>query len=448
MSISLKIPTARVFKPLLQPSRYKGAHGGRGSGKSHFFADMVVDYCVQRPGMKVLCIRELQKSLAQSSKSLVEGKISSLNVGDRFRILHDRIITPGDGVIVFQGMQDQNNESVKSLEGFRVAWVDEAQTLSDRSFELLRPTIREQGSEIWASWNPTRKSDAMDKFLRIDPPANAIVVQANWRDNPWWNETLEAERQLFLAREPDRYDHVWEGDYAKAFKGAYFASVLTAARQEGRIGFVPRDPLLPVVAYFDIGGAGHKADATAIWFVQFVAQEIRVLDYLEAQSQVMAYYVAEIRRRGHDHIHCVLPHDGINVNNQTGNSYEGHLRDAGFSTEVVPNQGAGAAMARVDAVRRIFPACRFNEATCAPGLDALGYYHEKYDDKRNVGMGPAHNWASHGADAFGLMAIKYEDPTRWANRPIQIGAIDDLNPRGVFMRGGFDMRNFPDAIEE
>ena len=155
-----------VFRPLLEPARYKGAYGGRGSGKSHFFGELMVERCLVNPGTLAVCIREVQKSLLQSSKRLIESKIQSLGVGAHFQVLHDRIVTPGGGLIIFQGMQDSTAESIKSLEGFDIAWVEEAQTLSARSLSLLRPTIRKEGSELWANWNPRQKRDAIDDFLR------------------------------------------------------------------------------------------------------------------------------------------------------------------------------------------------------------------------------------------------------------------------------------------
>lgn len=409
----LNLPTAEVFEPLLAPSRYKGAWGGRGSGKSHFFAEMLVEECILKPGTRAVCIREVQKTLAQSSKKLIEDKIAAMGVGSQFNVLQDRVETPGGGLILFQGMADHNAESIKSLEGCRIAWAEEAQTLSNRSLSLLRPTIREDGSEIWFSWNPRRKSDAVDEFLRgTDKAPGAVVVKANWRDNPWFPKVLDEERKLDLWRYPDRYEHIWEGDYARAFEGAYFARVLAEAKSSGRIGRVSADPLLPVRAFFDLGGSGASADAMAIWLVQWVAQEIRILDYIEGQGQVLAYYVDALRQRGWEKAICYLPHDGMNANAITGKRYKDHLEDAGFETQVISNQGKGAAMMRVEAVRRIFPKCWFNEATTEAGRDALGYYHEKKDEARNVGLGPEHDWSSHGADAFGLMAVAYEEPAR------------------------------------
>src|SRR5215470_15514710 len=285
---TLRIPTAPVFRPLLEPARYKGAYGGRGSGKSHFFGELMVERCLVNPGTLAVCIREVQKSLLQSSKRLIESKIQSLGVGAHFQVLHDRIVTPGDGLIIFQGMQDSTAESIKSLEGFDIAWVEEAQTLSARSLSLLRPTIRKEGSELWANWNPRRKKDAIDEFLRQKKPDSAVVVKANWRDNPWFPAVLEEERKLDQERYPERYDHIWEGDYAKAFEGAYFAGLLADARRTGRIGRVTADPLLPLRAFIDIGGSGATADAFTMWIVQWVEHEIRILDYYESAGQVLA----------------------------------------------------------------------------------------------------------------------------------------------------------------
>lgn len=402
-----------MFLPLLSPARYKGAYGGRGSGKSHFFAELVVDEHIATPGLRTICIREVLKSLKQSAKLLIEDKIQYLGVGNQFEVQKDKIIAPGDGLILFEGMQDQNAESIKSLEGFDRCWVEEGQTLSARSLAMLRPTIRKAKSEIWFSWNPRRKGDAVDEFMRSKQLPGSTVVKANWRDNPWFPPVLEGERQLDLKLYPDRYDHIWEGDYAKAFEGAYFSAGLAAARQQGRIGVVSADPLLPLRAFWDLGGSGANADAMAIWIAQWVGQEIRVLDYIEGVGQVLAYYVSELRNRGYAKAICHLPHDGVNENNITGKRYEDHLREAEF--EVLPplkNQGKGAAAMRIEAVRRLLPKCWFHEKATEAGRDALGYYHERKDEIRNVGLGPDHDWASHAADAFGLMAVSYEEPSR------------------------------------
>ena len=408
----LVLQTPEVFKPLDHPSRYKGAFGGRGSGKSWHFASMVVERCLLKPGSRIVCIREIQKTLAQSAKALIESTIQALGVGSEFRVFFDKIETPGGGLIIFLGMQDQNAESIKSLEGYDIAWVEEAQTLSARSLALLRPTIRADGSELWFTWNPRRKSDAVDEFLRAATLQNAIVVKANFADNPFFPATLEEEMQLDRERYPDRFEHIWLGDYAKAFEGAYYAGLLADARRDGRMCELKPDPIIPYKLFWDIGGAGAKADACAIWVVQFAGAEIRVLDYIEGQGQVLGYYTNELHHRGYGKAICYLPHDGANTNAVTGLRYADHLRDAEFQVTVKRNMGAGAVAMRIEAVRRIFNRCRFDAKKCEAGIEALGFYHEKKDEQRSVGLGPSHDWSSHAADAFGLMALSYEDPAR------------------------------------
>lgn len=211
---TLKIKTPEWSLPLLQPSRYKGAYGGRGSGKSHFFGEQVVEACILDPDLCVVCIREIQRSLKFSAKKLIENKIYSMGVGDLFEINQIEIKRrEGNGIIIFQGMQDHTSESIKSLEDFGLAWVEEAQSLSLRSLDLLRPTIRTQGSEIWFSWNPEQETDAVDNFLRNNPPNDAVVVEINYDDNPFLPMTLYDEMVGDRKRDPDGFAHKWKGAY-------------------------------------------------------------------------------------------------------------------------------------------------------------------------------------------------------------------------------------------
>lgn len=413
-SMTLQIPTARVFAPLLEPSRYKGAWGGRGSGKSHFFAGAVIEKCLMKPGARVLCVREVQKSLKESAKRLIEQKIEEFGLGSLFDCLETEIKTPGGGLISFTGMKDHTAESVKSYEGYDVAWVEEAQSVSPRSLSLLRPTIRAPGSELWFSWNPRRKNDPVDEMLRgTELPTGAVVVRANWSDNPWFPQELENERQDCLRTQPAHYDHIWEGGYAAVTEGAYYAACLAAAKAEKRIGHVAFDPLMTVRLFFDIGGTGARADACSIWPAQFIGREIRTRDYYEAVGQPLATHLAWLRSKGYgpDKAQIWLPHDGATNDKVFSVSYESALRDAGYTVTVVPNQGKGAAAARVEAGRRRFPSIWFDEETTQAGRDALGWYHERRDEARNIGLGPEHDWASHGADAFGLMCVAYEEPS-------------------------------------
>ncbi|MGK9167914.1 PBSX family phage terminase large subunit [Inquilinus limosus] len=218
----LRLPPA--FRGLRKASRYKAVHGGRGSGKSHVFAELLVRRCVERP-IRAVCIREVQRSLDQSVKRLLEDKIQALGLGPAFTVQADRILGPGDGRIIFQGMQNHTAESIKSLEGYDIAWVEEAQSLSQRSLELLRPTLRKKGSELWFSWNPTRPDDPVDQLFRGGPPPpNSVLIEANWTANPHFPKVLQAEMEWDRERDPDKYQHVWLGGYRRVSEARVFTN--------------------------------------------------------------------------------------------------------------------------------------------------------------------------------------------------------------------------------
>lgn len=420
---ALSIPTAEIFEPLLDPARDKVAHGGRGSGKSHFFAGLMIEDCLAEPGenggegMRAVCIREVQKDLAQSSKLLLETKLRDFGLGeaDGFKVFRDVIQTPGDGLIIFKGMNDYTADSIKSLEGFKRGWWEEAQGATGHSINLYRPTMRTPGSQMWWSYNPRRKIDPVDVMFRgPEKPTGAVVVNANWRDNPWFTAELEQERLDCLRMQPDQYDHIWEGGYISIAEGAYFAKQLADAKAEGRIGRIAFDPLMTVRLFFDIGGTGARADACSIWPMQFIGREIRTRDYYEAVGQPLAAHINWLRSKGYtpDRAQIWLPHDGATQDKVYAVSYESALREAGYTVTVVPNQGKGAAAARVEVSRRLFPNVWFDAETTEAGRDALGWYHEKKDEARNIGLGPEHDWSSHGADAYGLGMVAYEEPRK------------------------------------
>lgn len=365
--------------------------------------------------MASVCIREVQKSLKDSAKRLIENKLQALGLGeaDGFKVFTDKIQTPGDGIVIFQGMQDHTAESIKSLEGFKRAWVEEAQTLSATSLSLLRPTIRADQSELWFSWNARRKSDPVDLMLRGPSlPTDARVVRANWADNPWFPATLEQERLDCLKTTPEQYDHIWEGGYATVLSGAYYAKQLAEAKSQGRIGRVAADTLLPIRLVADIGGTGKLSDNFVFWAVQFVGREIRWLNHYEVQGQEIGHHLNWMRSQKYtpERAKIILPHDGSKPGDVYNISYRSAFESADYDVEVIENQGAGAAMLRVEALRRVFPMCWFNEDTTVGGRDALGWYHEKKDEQRGMGLGPDHDWSSHSADAAGLVAVVYETP--------------------------------------
>jgi len=414
----LQIQTARAFKPLLAPARYKGAYGGRGSGKSHFFADKLVDDSMAEPGesgegLRSVCIREVQKDLAQSAKLLIETKLKAFKLGEAqgFKVFRDVISTPGDGIIIFKGMNDYTADSIKSLEGFKRGWWEEAHTATKHSLTLYRPTLRADGSERWFSWNPRRKTDPVDVLFRgPEKPSGCISVMVSWRDNPFFTDELEQERTDTERISPDQYPHVWDGDYVSVIEGAYYATYLIEARKAGRIGHVAADPLMTYRLFFDIGGTGAKADAVTIWVAQFVGREIRALNYYEAVGQPLATHLNWMREEGYKpgNSQVWLPHDGSTHDKVYDVSYESAIKAAGYDVTVVTNQGKGAAKARIESGRRYFTWIWFNEDTTAGGLEALGWYHEKKDESRDIGLGPEHDWSSHAADGFGLMCIVAE----------------------------------------
>lgn len=211
-----------VFRPMFQPSRYKGLYGGRGSAKSHTFAELLIHRCLQK-STRAVCVREYQVSLEQSVKRLLEDKIKLYKLERKFRVLNTHIETPFDGIIIFQGMNNQTAVSIKSLEGYDVAWFEEAQTASETSLDLLRPTIRVEGSELWFSWNPDQPSDPVEQLLRgATPTPNAIVIRSTYRDNPHFPDVLRGEMEWDRSRDIDKYDHIWEGGYEKHSEARVF----------------------------------------------------------------------------------------------------------------------------------------------------------------------------------------------------------------------------------
>lgn len=411
-------------------ARFRCAHGGRGSGKTRSFAKMAavmgLQAAIEGKSGVVLCAREYMNSLDDSSMAEVKAAILSdvwlkenYEVGEKYIRTAPHI--PGRVDFKFVGLR-HNIDSIKSKAKIIVCWVDEAEPVVDSAWAKLIPTVREDGSEIWVTWNPERKQSATNLRFRNTNDPSIRCVEINWRDNPWFPEVLNQDRLRDKQQRPAQYGHVWEGEYATAIEGAYFAKELLQAKLDGRIGKVRPDPLLPIVTYHDIGGSGRQSDAYAIWVFQFVDDEIRVLAHYEAQGQSLRYHVNWLRgwceRGGFNRVEVRLPHDGVSEGQGvTGKRYMEHWEDASdgnfeFSVEVIPNAGKGAAQQRIEALRRLFSRLVFDEANTEAGREALAAYHEKIDEQRQVGMGPEHDWSSHSADAIGLMAVDYTPPTR------------------------------------
>ena len=395
----------------------RGSYGGRGSAKTRSFAKMcaVKGYIYAESGIQgqLLCARQFMNSLDDSSLEELKRAIQDEPFLDDYYEIGDKFIRTKNRLVEFSfcGL-DRNISSIKSKGRILLCWVDEAESVTDTAWQTLIPTLREEGddwnAELWVTWNPLREGSPTDKRFKNTTDPRYKIVELNWRDNPKFPAILERQRQRDLVERPDQYPHIWEGDYLRVMVGAYFAMQLTRAKQTGRLTVVYIDPLMTVYAFWDIGGTGAKADACAIWIAQFIGLEIRVLDYHEAVGQELSYHINWLRENDYDRSLCVLPHDAEQHEKVESRTYEGAIKKAGFKTHVIPNQGTGAAKQRIEAARRLFPSMIFDKENCDAGLKALGWYHEKIDEKRQVGLGPCHDWSSHGADAFGLMAVAYE----------------------------------------
>ncbi len=398
-------------------ARYRGSVGGRGSSKTRSFAKQSARkgdmFATQGISGVILCAREFQNSLDDSSFAEVVAAIQAdpyLRTRWEIGRQYIRHVT-GKVEYLFRGLR-HNKESLKGIARILLAWADEAEQIQEESWAILIPTVREDGSEIWLTWNRGSERSATNQRFVVKATPDMKIVEMNWSDNPYFPAVLNDERLRDQKARPDDYGHIWEGQFKTAFQGSYYASYLTQAEvgQPKRITAVPTDPLMTLRAYWDIGGTGQKADATAIWICQFVGPNINVLDHYEAVGQPLATHVNWLRKNGYEDALCVLPHDGVNHEKIYKVTYESALREAGFAVRTVPNQGAGAAMLRVESARRLFPRIWFNADKTLPGRTALRAYREKWSEDRNIGLGPLHDWASNSADAFGLMCIDYEEP--------------------------------------
>lgn len=398
----------------------RGSYGGRGSGKTRTFAKMTAVRALiwaqaGREGM-ILCGRVFMNSLADSSLEEIKAAIREtpwllphFDIGEKY-------IRTADGRISysFTGL-DRNIDSVKSKARILLCWVDEAEGVSEEAWTKLIPTLREEDSELWVTWNREREESATNKrFGNANDNDRVRIVELNWRDNPWFPDILNRVRLRDKEQRPHLYDHIWEGDFITVQEGAYYAPHLTKAREEHRIGMVAEDPNLIIRLFADIGGTGAKADNFVFWAAQFVGTEIRWVNHYEQQGQPVSAHLNWMRSQGYSPDRCKiwLPHDGDTQEKVFDTSYRKALEDAGYGVEIVPNQGKGAAMQRVDRARQLFSRMRFDEEKCKAGLKALGWYHEKRDDKREIGLGPNHDWSSHSADAFGTGCVAYEEPRK------------------------------------
>lgn len=401
----LNIPTPRWALPLLNKARNKGAFGGRGSGKSHFFAEYVIENHAANPHESTVCVREVQKSLDQSVKRLLEQKIEKMNAGYYFDVQESKIKSHGgDGLIIFQGMQNHTAESIKSLEQYKRAWVEEAQTLSQYSLDLLRPTIRAEDSELLFSWNPRYKTDAVDKFLRKNPPPGSIVINVNWQNNPWFPTILRKEMEHDFINDPGKAEHVWNGAYGFG-EGSILSRWVYQAEREGRINnSIVYDPDGgPVEVSSDIG----FRDTASWWFWQPKVGGFSLFDYdgdhgLDAQD-----WCERLSKRLQGHGIGLsklgkiwLPHDARAKTFQSKNSsIEQFINHFGRDKlDIVPQSKKAD---QINAARKVIGNCDFHKELCEGGIDGLTAWEYEWNEEADVfSREPKHDWSSHPSDAF------------------------------------------------
>jgi phage terminase large subunit len=394
--------------------RYRGAYGGRGSAKTRTFALMtaVQGYRIGQGGGtgQILCGREFMNSLDDSSLEEVKSAIRSVPWLEDYYELGEKYIRSKDGRInyVFAGLR-RSLDALKSKAKLILAWIDEAETVSETAWRKLIPTVREHDSEIWVTWNPESKESATHKRFRQDQPDNSLIVEMNWQDNPWFPDVLEQERIQDKNKRPDIYDHVWEGDFLVHAEGAYYATEMREAKDQGRIDVVNYETSTGVITAWDLG----IGDSTAIWFAQFIGPEVRIIDYYESSGVGLDHYARVLQEKGYTYREHILPHDVRVKELGSGKSRLETLDALGINPVTIAPQlmvDDG-----IQAVRSMLKNCWFDAERCDRGIDALRQYHREYDDNGKVWRSrPSHDWASHGADAFRYLAVGYRPAqTNW-----------------------------------
>lgn len=395
---------ARVFLPLLAPDkRYYGAHGGRGSGKSHFFAEQVVLRLIN--GERWVCIREVQKSIKDSVKQIIEDKLRKFGLIDQVEIVEGEVrhIDSG-GLVTFRGMQSYNADNIKSLEDFDGAWIEEGQTLSQHSLDLLRPTLRKRSSKIFCSWNPRFKTDAVDKFFRGSERDDLVCVEANWYDNPWFYETaLVADKDEDYKNDPAKAEHIWGGAYG-VLEGSILGRHVAEARRDGRISnsVIYDRHGAPIIVTSDLG----FRDTASWWYWQPTVGGFKLLKYegesgFDADDWIPRISQNIVDLGAENNLEKIwLPHDAKAQTFQTKHTtIERFIKHFGVSKMGIVKQSSKAD--QIEAARTVIKRCAFNKDACEEGIDGLEAWEFDYNHETQAfSRDPKHNWASHPSDAF------------------------------------------------
>ncbi|MBO9331856.1 PBSX family phage terminase large subunit [Achromobacter xylosoxidans] len=388
---------------LFEPARYKVAHGGRGSAKSWSFARALLALGAQRK-LRILCTREVQKSIKDSVHKLLSDQIEAIGLGWFYQIQNNEIRGANGTEFLFAGLADHTVESIKSYEGVDVVWVEEAHKVSKRSWDILIPTIRKEGSEIWISLNPELESDETYSRFVLDPPSNAVVVQINYSDNPWFPDVLEQERVECLRRDPKGYPQIWEGKCLPAVAGAIYYDEMAAAQEQGRITNVPYDPMLKVHVVLDLGWN----DAMFVSLVQRGLSDLRVIETFEESHKTLDWYSAELRKRNLNWGTMFLPHDGRHKDFKTGKSSQEIMEAMGWTVAITPSLSVEDG---IRTTRMAFPRMYFDKTKSARIVQCAKRYRRSVNQQTNEPGAPLHDEFSHGADNLRYIAINADQMT-------------------------------------
>ena len=392
------------LKCLFEPkhSRYRVLFGGRGAGKSHSVARALLCLGI-KDTLRILCCREFMISMKDSVHKLLVDQIYDMGIEAHYEVTQSSIRGLNGTEFIFAGIKNNIN-GLKSIEGIDYCWVEEANNVTQTSFDVLIPTIRKNDSEIWITFNPELPSDYTYKRFVIDPPTNAVVQKVNWNDNPWFPEVLDLERQSLRTRDFEAYQNVWEGFTRSTIDGAVFAKEMQRAEQDNRICNVPYDAVKPVIAVFDIGWA----DSTAVWMIQFIGLEVRLIRYYETNQTTISEILAKMQTFGYVYDTLYLPHDAQNRTiSSNGRSLEEIVRASGYNVRIIERTPISDS---INAARTIFSSCYFDKTHTVAGLDCLRHYRYDVDpDTKQFSKSPLHDQYSHGADAFRYIGLMIQE---------------------------------------
>lgn len=400
MQLVIDLPQ-KIQETLLPSARFKVLYGGRDGAKSWSIARYLIARAIAKPE-RILCTREVQKSIAESVHQLIRDQIEALGVGHLFEIQQNYIKCVNGSQFAFHGLSGQTAASLKSFEGTTICWVEEAQTITKRSLQILTPTIRKEGSEIILSFNPNMDTDEVYARFVTRPVPDAIVTKVNWNDNPWRSKALDSERETMRANDPDGYAHIYGGECRPAVEGAIFYREVSALRSSGRLANVPVDPMLRTHVVVDLG----FNDFMSILLCQRLGSEIRVVRYIEDRLRDIPSYSAELRDLRLNWGKVWLPHDGraktiTSASNPLGATAQDQFERLGWETEIIEGIDIEQGIRKC---REVFPRVIVDRENASELVNRLGRYRRRVNADGQAST-PMHNDDSHGADGFRYLCL-------------------------------------------